>query len=387
MQDMKAYMSLWLAIRTSDWDLRVASYKLLGPLFRAYDRTHYQRLVPRHLAHLHQLPTEILESLKKGLWTVSLKGRPFKSLALDEAHETLINRDLKMSMNRPPSSATLSLRTNYLNFRSLTYKNFKKLLNYGRRNKPKSTNTASLGAHQNSEVNIQGAVELLGGSSLSPSSAEEGSRAGDKLWHLLSGEAARLQSESDLLSFRSIGSALLSAFVEHDILRQRPNSRLPPAKKQHLLGFESAEPKTRKKKTSKEAQAAQAKQAWLVYKRAYDASRKGAPFDSSLTQTVPEAQALFDARGKIRKGQKSKFIRHLVEKLFPDCLLNKLPEDSDAWIIEGMFMIATVPIVDCHTLRDYVALLIRRWILPKLRGKSNFVCAKRPKDPQTVCYG
>jgi hypothetical protein len=58
-----------------------------------------------------------------------------------------------------------------------------------------------------------------------------------------------------------------------------------------------------------------------------------------------------------------------VEKLFPNCVLNKLPEDSEAWIIEGMFMLGTVPISECTNLRNYVSLLVRRWILPKLNGK------------------
>jgi hypothetical protein len=141
------YISLWLAICTGDWNLRIAAYKLLGPLFRAYDRTHYQQLIPLHLAHLHQLLPKILDSLQQGLWTVSLKGRPYKNLALNEAHKTLINRDLKMSMNRPPSSASLSLRTNYLNFRSIAFKNFKKQVDCGRRNKPQRPATISVGAH------------------------------------------------------------------------------------------------------------------------------------------------------------------------------------------------------------------------------------------------
>jgi hypothetical protein len=170
--------------------MRIAAYKLLGPLFRAYNSTHYQQLVPLHLAHLHQLPPEVLDSLQQGLWTVSLKGRPYKNLALGEAHKTLINRDLKLSMNRPPSSSSLSLRTNYLNFRSIAFKNFKKQVHCGRRNKTQRPANISLGAHQHSETNIQGAVELLKLSSLSPLLNPT---TGVQLWHLFSGEAARRQ--------------------------------------------------------------------------------------------------------------------------------------------------------------------------------------------------
>jgi hypothetical protein len=112
----------------------------------------------------------------------------------------------------------------------------------------------------------------------------------------------------DLLSFRDVGASLLASFVQHSILRQLPSSRLSPAKRQHLLGFEAVKPPKNSTVNSRTAQAAQQKLASLVYKRVYDASRKRTPFEPSLTQTVPEAQALFDASGKMRKGQKSKFL-------------------------------------------------------------------------------
>lgn len=43
----------------------------------------------------------MIEPFKKGQWTVSVKGRPFHSLALDEAHECIINRKLKQITTRP----------------------------------------------------------------------------------------------------------------------------------------------------------------------------------------------------------------------------------------------------------------------------------------------
>ena len=46
-------------------------------------------------------PKEILEHFLNGEWTVSVKGRPFHNQALDEAHETIINRKLKQITTRP----------------------------------------------------------------------------------------------------------------------------------------------------------------------------------------------------------------------------------------------------------------------------------------------
>jgi len=44
-QDCLAYIMLHLGVRCSNWTLRVAALKLMAPLFVAYDRTTYQKLV------------------------------------------------------------------------------------------------------------------------------------------------------------------------------------------------------------------------------------------------------------------------------------------------------------------------------------------------------
>ena len=43
----------------------------------------------------------MISQFEKGQWTVSVKGRPFHNLALDEAHECIINRKLKQITTRP----------------------------------------------------------------------------------------------------------------------------------------------------------------------------------------------------------------------------------------------------------------------------------------------
>lgn len=101
MEDGWAYVALWFGVRTCNWDLRNVALKGLVALLRGWDRTFYQREIPLHLAHLMQWPRHVLDALKAGLWTISVTRAPFRSLALDEAHEQLINRDLKMSLSRP----------------------------------------------------------------------------------------------------------------------------------------------------------------------------------------------------------------------------------------------------------------------------------------------
>eukprot|EP00117_Sycon_ciliatum_P012796 scpid88825/ scgid4999/ len=98
---MMAYISLWTAVRSGNWDLRIAAIKSLAPLFHAFDRTFYLRLVPHHLAHVACMPGEVIDHFKAGAFSVSLSGKSFNSVALDECHEMCVNKDLKAAIVHP----------------------------------------------------------------------------------------------------------------------------------------------------------------------------------------------------------------------------------------------------------------------------------------------
>jgi hypothetical protein len=95
---------------------------------------HYQQLVPLHLAHLRQWPKYVIDALRAGAWAVGLRSNPWRSVGLDEAHEMLINRNLKMSLSRPHEPASQQLKTNTFNYRSVALKNFSRQLDLGPRN-------------------------------------------------------------------------------------------------------------------------------------------------------------------------------------------------------------------------------------------------------------
>ena len=64
----------------------------------------------------------ILDNLKQGCFTVSLSGRPGHSVAIDEAHEMAINKDIKTSIVRP-SPEYINRVVNYLPSRAKSLQN------------------------------------------------------------------------------------------------------------------------------------------------------------------------------------------------------------------------------------------------------------------------
>ena len=73
----------------------------MAPLFSAYDRPCYQKLIPRHIADIYSYPEDIIHCFKRGGFTVKIKGGIGHAVALDEAHEMCINRDMEMAVVRP----------------------------------------------------------------------------------------------------------------------------------------------------------------------------------------------------------------------------------------------------------------------------------------------
>lgn len=109
-QDCYAYVALFLAIRSGNWDLRMAAIKSMAPLFAAFDRVKYQKLIAMHIVDMLSLPTDTLSHLQSGGFTVSIKGRPCHSIGIDEAHEMCVNKDSK------EYATGVSTRTKIINF-------------------------------------------------------------------------------------------------------------------------------------------------------------------------------------------------------------------------------------------------------------------------------
>ena len=96
-----AYVGLYLAICGGNWDLSMASLKMMAPMFSAFDHFTYKKVIAQHIADIHFLPYAVKAFFHKGGFVVSITGQPWSSVGIDEAHEMLINRACKTSIVHP----------------------------------------------------------------------------------------------------------------------------------------------------------------------------------------------------------------------------------------------------------------------------------------------
>ncbi len=92
-EDCFAYITLYVATRYRNWNLRTAGIKNMVAIFAAFDCPTYQQLIPRHLHDLATLPTHLLNHLEKGAFAVRLSESDCRAEALDECHEMCINKN------------------------------------------------------------------------------------------------------------------------------------------------------------------------------------------------------------------------------------------------------------------------------------------------------
>ena len=115
-EDCLAYVSLYLGFRSCNWDLRMSGLKQMAPLFAAYDRPTYSRILPHHIAEYQTFPKHVREYFEHGGFTVTVCGNSGRSLALDEAHEAMINKEMKAALART-STGYLHKAVHYLRYR------------------------------------------------------------------------------------------------------------------------------------------------------------------------------------------------------------------------------------------------------------------------------
>ena len=364
LKDALCYIGLFIAIRSANWDLRMASIKLMASVFSAFDHLTYKKLIAQHLADVLIFPEPILDQLRQGCFTVSLTGQPWRSVGVDEAHEMEINEDCKHSIVHP-SPDYISRVTNYLPYRAKSLQNiqaqlFPEELKLKRKKPPNPESVlSSKHIHKKITTNITQqtkSIELCGLLATTENT---------DLTNPLCKKNPSPDQTHDLLHFRAIGQEEFDKYIEYYVIAKA--SVHPPQRKRKLRTFAD-------KKINKRALSQLQKDLKLVqtclHKKLLWSKISQQPVTSISDQYIPLPLALCTNDGKPLKGQKSyatKTLETRYQRASPEVILHGLPEGwiPECCILEGMFMLNTTPLGKHKTFADYGDFLLQRFVVPQ----------------------
>ena len=356
-RDMLSYLSLFISMRSGMWKLRLSAIKSMAPLFVAFDRPHYQKLIPNHLRDLAKIPRDVLKFLESGAFVCSITGKHMRSVALDEAHEMLVNKDLKTTIVHP-SKEYLDRMLYYYPVRSL-------LLNAVRNSvlsdidDTKGDKICVFDAGQQS-VKREENVKCMMTKVQSTSTLD----IFDEMRPLtsMSGQVTTPEQQIDLLGFWEAGHERFENHVKFYVLKDP--SAVVPKRKFKLLTFASS--KVLKKKVKQLDR--EKKLVGKCLRRAFAWNAKfGSDSQHIGQQYIELPRAISDPYGNLHKGQKS-YTTKWLENRYEDLICNQLPGGwvPDVVVLEGMFMINTSPLITHSTMKDYSQFLLRRFVFHHL---------------------
>ena len=115
MNDFLAYIAVYIAIRTGDWNLRIAGIKMMAKRFVRSGAVLYQWLVLQHLADITtSYPSRILDRLKAGAWVSALKDGRGVTLTSDEYQERTASLQIQLCVPKQLTKHNMQVITQYM---------------------------------------------------------------------------------------------------------------------------------------------------------------------------------------------------------------------------------------------------------------------------------
>ena len=349
-EDAMAYVSLFLAIRSGDWDLRIASIKSMAAVFTAFDHSTYQKLISRHLEDVFKMPAPILAMFRQGAFVMSVSGRPWHSVAINESHEMLINKDCKSSIIHSLPDY-INRIAQHIPYRSKAIKNLQKELFPTQKKKNEITGPFSTQPNDlKSEQNIHSQVCALQESGMLL--VTENNRG---LSNYFTCKEANPAQQNDLLNFQLIGQQEFLQRIASVILKQP--SVCAPNRRCRLQTFsEKKIPKSRVTQLEKDKKLI----ITAMKKKMQFSQRKGRPVERPGEQLIELPLALCDSTGNPIKGQKS-YTTHYLQCRYkdatPQVFITNITWIPECCVLEGMFLINTTPLGSHKIMSEYATFL------------------------------
>ena len=358
-RDCLAYIGLYLANRSGNWNLRLHSLKTMLPLFFAVPSHYYFKHLPQHIADLQKFPKDILHNLQCGGFTMNQSGTKWSNLCLDEMHERSINKELKGAINSL-SLLSMNQKLHFMTYRASVHAHMLDALNISSNKKMLSNDSKSYAKLQ--EENILAYQNKLADSAL----FKEGSSP--KLQHIFSYEIASDIINTSLSTFYQVGEERyvkhVKCFFTHEITLMPGQKR--PYTFSHLINFGHSNKQKRAKPNENYYKAKaefQAKYLDWCY------ANNVPPDDIMQFITLPLALATIDGL-PIQKSKSEIIIRYLL-KNFSQAFIQKLPRGVKTFHLDTMVDLYNLHPLSCHhTFEQYAAYLFRKLVLEKFHFKG-----------------
>ncbi|CAH1799207.1 unnamed protein product [Owenia fusiformis] len=364
-KDMMYYASLYIGMRSRNWNLRNASLKSMVINFTAFDRHMYARLVPKHLADLSSLPDDVVQHYKEGSFAVNMKGRKMANLGLDEAHEMTINKDVKAVLHRV-NPKTIETIADYLATSAKIVKNVKEIVGLEEDDSEDYQRDDTLSVMERETKNIKTYLVKVG---------EGDFFEKEDLAHPFTKEKADQIQKQGLLHHERVGQEAFKLLVTSKFLEASSTKVI--MKKQKLKTFSKGRvSKSKMKQSEKDKQLVV-----TCYKRTMALSQQQNKPVKELMQYLETPRAICTPDGLPFKGTKST-INGIYQKRYGSeantnapIIIDMLPitDDPSTIILEGMNLIYTSPLPLHKTFKDYGAFFLARIVTYFKRRKFTFV--------------
>ncbi len=218
------YISLFIAIRSENWHLRMASVKSMAADFTAFDHPIYQKLISEHIVDVLNMPSDLVKYFENGGFVLSITGNVLHSVALDESHEMLINKHVKQAIVRP-SKDYINCITRYIPFRVKSMEKFKAQV-FPKIVRSTSTNSPLMLRPNQSDIksaaNVKCMLQQLRNYKLFPYNISLNRGLVNPFRELI----ATIAKKHDLLQFREIGRENFELRINAYILKN-PSVKVP----------------------------------------------------------------------------------------------------------------------------------------------------------------
>ena len=356
--DCLAYIGLSIANRSGNWNLRMHCLKMMMPLFSVTDKFNYSRIIPKHLADLTTFPRYILDNLREGGFVISLKGTPFASMAVDEAHESTINKDVKGAMSG--GGDEMKILADFLPYRAVMLENFKQEIFHQTGSLLHEDLRGSVIDMINDNIKLYMAYVREKGLSFKMCDTLRPFRP---LAHLFTNKVASEAQRIDLMTYHQSGENRIRNHIE-DVYFNKTSTKTK-FQRCNLKTFE-VKPTT----VAKVRTALKEKESVIgLLKNLVTHSKKTNTPVRDIDQYIELPRAIADEDGFPQKSQKHKateFYDKRYSKKVKELITNEMKEIPQCAVLEGMFLINMSPLGECQsgTFADYGMYFLQKVIQP-----------------------